>query len=537
MFMQGAVRIPLIILGAIIVVIVSMAALNLCPPSGPWSMPPWCGGVKEVEVDKGVIQQKSEGLGLESKVAFIVTVPGVTPEEDDIYIQGTRTGINIDFNTKMTMVNRTTWKAEILLPPGKEVNYGYTRNNVGYETSEEVTPGDTQEDWFKKRSVKWMPPAKLVQKDEIKKWRWLLNEPPEVELLHDTKEFQPRVQGWEHQEGIAVIDYWWEVFFENGETEDTIKRIVEDKANYVQYSPTWGVKVTDEDIKLDRECGYCYPEKAIKYEAKTAKEAGLKVIFRNQIWIDLPPEEIKKERPAGWWAQYYKVRREYLLDMARIAQEAGVEAMSIGAAYDTLAAFTDWGSAPEESWAKWVEDIKEVKRIYKGKIYYDFNPTGSLKDSYSVDMKKFKPVLDEVDFIGISWWKGISDEDTPSLEELEKNAGNQFDQYLKPIYENTGKPLVLISIAFPSADGGSTGKYAWNSRAVDVWKPADNTYNDFQEQADVYEAVMRAVADRPWIVGTYPFGFWRHDQQDKGHNIRGKPAEEVLKKWYGAIFF
>lgn len=464
------------------------------------------------------------------KVAFTVVVPAVMPEEDDIYIQGT------DFpSTKMTRVNRTTWKAEILVPPNKDVYYFYHRNNVGYEASEEIMPGDTPQDLFKRRSIKAVPFQNVEQFDEIKKWRWLLNEPLRVEIPAESRQFLPRIQGWKFQKGIGVIDYWWNVFFDNRETEHTVKRIIADRANYVQYSPTWAFKITDETIELDKESSYCYPEKAIRYETSKAKEAGLRVIFRNQVWMDLPSEIIKKERPKEWWEQYYKVRREYLMSMARLAQEMGVEAMNIGTDYDTLLAFTTWGSAPAESYSKWLEDIQEVKKIFKGKIYYDFTPPQKFQDTFSIDMKRWQPILNEVDFIGISWWKGISDKDNPTLKELEKNAADQFDRYLKSIYEATGKPIVLNGIAFASADGGSTGKYAWNSRAVDIWKPADDTFNDYQEQAEVYEAVMRTVAARPWIVGIYPFGFWRHDQQDKGFNIRGKPAENVLKSWYSQI--
>ncbi|MDD5127696.1 MAG: hypothetical protein PHR43_06360, partial [Dehalococcoidales bacterium] len=184
---------------------------------------------------------------------------------------------------------------------------------------------------------------------------------------------------------------------------------------------------------------------------------------------------------------------------------------------------------------KLVQDIREVRKIYSGKLYYDFNPGGLLQDTFEIDWAKWEPVLAELDFIGISSWKGVSNNENPTVEELVKNISSEFDKYYKPIYEKTKKPIVLIGLAYASAQGGSTGKYAYNAREVDTWKPDDGTPNDFQEQADVYEAIMRVVAERPWIVGVYSFGFWRHDQQDKFFNIRGKPAEEVLRKWYGAI--
>ena len=41
---------------------------------------------------------------------------------------------------------------------------------------------------------------------------------------------------------------------------------------------------------------------------------------------------------------------------------------------------------------------------------------------------------------------------------------------------------------------------------------------------------MRVVAKRPWIIGVMPWGYWRAELIDKSGNIRGKPAEKILKE-------
>jgi hypothetical protein len=435
----------------------------------------------------------------------------------------------------MSKVDKYTWTAELTPPPAVTITYGYNRNGVSYETSDEINLSDTLDNWHKQRSVKANINEQVVQKDEVKKWRWMDNQPITAKLLTDTTQFQPRVNGAEFQKGLAVIDYWWNIFRENGETEATAQRILNDNANYVEYSPTWTIDVTDEKITLNKTASYAYPDDAIHYEVKAAKAVGLKVIFRNQIWMDLSAEQITKPRSATFWDSYFQTRHDYLLEIAKFAAADGVDAISIGSDSDTLNAFTAWGSAPSDSIARLVQDIREVRKVYSGKLYYDFTPSGLSGDSYDIDWQKWQPVLNEVNFIGISDWKGISNKSGATLNELVKDAGNQFDQYFKSFFDKTKKPVVFIGLAFPSAEGGSTGKYSVNSREIDVWKPDDGTPNDFQEQADVYEAIMRAVAERPWIIGVYSFGFWRHDQQDKGYNIRGKPAEQVIKKWYGVI--
>ena len=53
------------------------------------------------------------------------------------------------------------------------------------------------------------------------------------------------------------------------------------------------------------------------------------------------------------------------------------------------------------------------------------------------------------------------------------------------------------------------------------------------EQAMAYEAIMSAVAEADYIIGTYPFGYHVEDfPRHVGMDIRGKPAEQILAGWY-----
>jgi len=64
---------------------------------------------------------------------------------------------------------------------------------------------------------------------------------------------------------------------------------------------------------------------------------------------------------------------------------------------------------------------------------------------------------------------------------------------------------------------------------------------DPQEQANYLEAVCRTFWDEPWWFGLY---WWKWDEQnnrpqftddpagDKGFTVWGKPAAEVMKRWY-----
>ena len=54
-------------------------------------------------------------------------------------------------------------------------------------------------------------------------------------------------------------------------------------------------------------------------------------------------------------------------------------------------------------------------------------------------------------------------------------------------------------------------------------------------QARCYDATLRALAQRPWIVGAF-FWLWERSAEpafrDASHTIPGKPAAYVMARWY-----
>lgn len=61
---------------------------------------------------------------------------------------------------------------------------------------------------------------------------------------------------------------------------------------------------------------------------------------------------------------------------------------------------------------------------------------------------------------------------------------------------------------------------------------------DGQEQADFYQSVLETFWDQPWFMGItwwdWPASLYSREEakKDISFAIYGKPAEEVVKKWY-----
>jgi hypothetical protein len=63
----------------------------------------------------------------------------------------------------------------------------------------------------------------------------------------------------------------------------------------------------------------------------------------------------------------------------------------------------------------------------------------------------------------------------------------------------------------------------------------DGGEGDEEAQARQLEGVLRAVADRPWIEGSFMWAYRMADQPIAGDGLRGRLGEAVMAKAYGTF--
>jgi hypothetical protein len=93
----------------------------------------------------------------------------------------------------------------------------------------------------------------------------------------------------------------------------------------------------------------------------------------------------------------------------------------------------------------------------------------------------------------------------------------------------------LIGVAYESQKGAGLEKGPETSF---TWGPPDKVADKYssEEQAGIYEALMRAIAEKEYITGVFPFGYWYADSPlTVDMSIRGKMAERILANWFKNI--
>ena len=84
--------------------------------------------------------------------------------------------------------------------------------------------------------------------------------------------------------------------------------------------------------------------------------------------------------------------------------------------------------------------------------------------------------------------------------------------------------LIFTEVGYPSLDGGN----------VNPWNYFAQAKIDVEEQALCYLAFIEAWRDTPELAGIFWWvWFDAGGLQDGGFTPKGKPAEKLLKAWYG----
>ncbi|OGO24381.1 MAG: hypothetical protein A2Z28_02760 [Chloroflexi bacterium RBG_16_51_9] len=129
-----------------------------------------------------------------------------------------------------------------------------------------------------------------------------------------------------------------------------------------------------------------------------------------------------------------------------------------------------------------------------------------------------------MDYVAVDVWYSLTDKNDPTVAELKEawiNRGYVAD--LENISRQFNRPFIISEIGYQSADGTNTqpGNFPKFLQA-----PVD-----LQEQADCYQAAFEVLWGKPWLKGIF-WWQWNAISTKWLEDPQGKPAEEVLKKFY-----
>lgn len=477
--MRTIVKIPLIIVGVFVAVIILTAVFRICPPQGLHPIPPWC---------EGGLQLPNTPIAVPAKVdlkdAFVVTTDLNKINYPDFYTQAKP--VNTTVNNPYCLIEAT----ETAYPSAYLGSYPLPQINGA-----PLPPG-----------IK-----RIVGVKDI----WIGN----PNWIGDPNNNNCRYKGTKDAMFDSYVKTLPRVKMLGGEMI-TI-------TNYVHFSnfQTAGVENDKPAINDD----------TLRKIAKTAKSQGLDVI----LYLNLAPgkEKVGEIPSDEWLATLIDNYEPFLLNQAKMAEETGINGIMLNH-FDYQPTIKGHETIYQ---AKMLELIKKVRSVYSGQLILMIDPligadTAKISEVMSsVDAYLYTP---HTTVLAYSDDKTVSVQNLKRLylKNL-KEIGDTVGKYNKPVYLR-----ILVQSENDFLTNGWDEDMFCIQRGSDPCYQA-NLKPDFSVQAIAYEALMEAIKEANGkyldVAGTDTYGYWFTDvllpmasQPQIAQSIRNKPAESILKEWF-----
>lgn len=220
-------------------------------------------------------------------------------------------------------------------------------------------------------------------------------------------------------------------------------------------------------------------------------------------------------RRTDYWDPWFASLGRSVVHYGRLAQRTGCASYCVGC--ELLAA-----EQPSHD-HRWAPIIAQARSVYDGMLCYDSMPE-------TLELPEIPAWYRSLDAVCVSYYRSAADQPHATVEEMMVRLEPSV-AHLRSLSEKVGLPVIFGETGCRAVEGGAVvpAEYRTGGRHAP------------QEQANYAEAICRLFWPEPWWGGLY---WWKWDeQQDRPHfhedpsgttgwTVQGKPAGEVLEKWF-----
>jgi hypothetical protein len=206
-----------------------------------------------------------------------------------------------------------------------------------------------------------------------------------------------------------------------------------------------------------------------------------------------------------WFASY----NAFVTKLAKIAQEGDVDIMCVGSELLSTEPFRE----------RWVDEIAQIRAVYKGKLTYSAN-----WDHYEV-----VSFWDQLDYVGMNNYHELAQTSGVPVEKLNE-AWAPIKKNILEFAAKQKKPFMFTEVGWHNLD--NTVKEPWNYVA-DGHIDHTEQLHAFQSFVDTWKDVPKEQFMGAFIWEWYPGGKVVNGNYSKGtYSLQATPALEVVKKWF-----
>ena len=290
-------------------------------------------------------------------------------------------------------------------------------------------------------------------------------------------------------------------------TTDAASRMKSDGINTVSLFVWWWTDTAQSTTLAPY--GGTEPDAQLSAKIAAIRAAGMKVI--------LVPIFLCGTCEGGWRGvmqpsdlnAFFASYTQFMDHYAALAQADGVWLLFAGSEMTTLE-----GQTPQ-----WESVISSVRQVYTGLVGYEQN----------WDVLAHPQFLSDVDVVGVSAYFPLDDGASPTESQLLADwtnshaaafPGRNWVGDVTHLANATGKPILFGEVGYMDSTYGGR-------------QPFLNSFSsqDDQLQADLYQALLQTFSGYSWWMGV-SWWAWSDNPADTTRTPLGKPAEQLLQKWY-----
>lgn len=236
---------------------------------------------------------------------------------------------------------------------------------------------------------------------------------------------------------------------------------------------------------------------------------GVKVMVKPQIWIWRGEfTGTLKMNTEEEWIVLEKSYDDFILTYAKLAEETKADILCIGTELEQFVK-----NRPDY----WKNLIQEIRKVYKGKLTYAANWDEYPRTTFWEDL----------DYIGIDAYFPLSEEKTPSVEQL-KEGWQPWKEKIAALSKEKNKPVLFTEFGYRSMD--------YNAKKPWLVDRNDEGVN-LLAQTNAKKAIFSEFWTEDWFAGGYVWKwFINHEKSggtdDNRFTPQNKPAQKVITEYY-----
>lgn len=250
----------------------------------------------------------------------------------------------------------------------------------------------------------------------------------------------------------------------------------------------------------------------VRHAIRAAHALGLKVMLKPHVDLWNDPDhwrgEIGPNFTTAQWNAWFASYRAMITHYAALAAGEEVEQFAVG---------TELNSTIGRE-AQWRDVIAAVRATFPGALTYAGDWTNATQVGW----------WDALDLIGVDAYYPLAGNNNPTAAQIAAAWSSVLAQLADLSAAEGGKPILFTEIGYRSQDGAAQHPWEWQTGGA----------VDLAEQALLYQVAFEQVFDEPWFAGAF---WWSWDAVpyqggvcDNGYTVHDKPAEDVVRLWYGA---